>query len=1591
MNRAPISQPLCTALQIALVDLLASWGIHPWRVAGHSSGEIAAAYAMGALSLSGAMRVAYYRGMLVPSIQKLGYKGAMLAVGLSEADTLDEVKALGDQLGKVTVACVNSPRSTTVSGDMAVLTELQATLTARGVFARKLLVDTAYHSHHMLAIADDYKKHLGSLEIAAADQHTSELFSSVKGRRNLPAEPLDADYWVDNMVSPVRFYDAVGALCTDETQDENFFLVELGPHSALAGPIKQILATLPSSVTVQYRSAIARGKDASRTVYELAAFLFEQGYPIDMYPGSRTTFLHDLPPYSWNHTRTYWCESRINRDYRLRQAPRADLLGAPASDWNPLEPRWRGFIRLAEQPWVADHVVQGAILYPAAGFCCMALQATSQLAASKAGGSRREYRIRELSISKALVIPQDDEGVEVVFALRPAPTSSVGSSDTWNEFRIFSYTAVGGWTEHCRGSTLVGLGDESQVIDLNSGPMTIAQEAQRTCVRSVDVNQLYQGLDAIGVSYGPDFRCIKNLIAGSSGHVMGTLQVTDTKSGMPKGHEFERLVHPTTMDAMLQLGIVALCRGDTRKLEQAYVPIFIKEITVSGHIDASAGQTFSAAATAQTHGFRDVVASVVVLEQDKFAPVIYMEGVKCRAISSSSQESGHALYQHVGQVLWEPEVDLLGQEQLNKILRKSLGEKPQTSRIRDLEFVAYSFMRDALEEVAASEKSGMQGHHAMFFEYIQTELELVRAQQHEQQTTEWRRLGDPNVQNRLASLKATLASDDDYEGRMVLRMGQALPRILRQEIDPLTLMMEDGLLHDYYRVGLGVKQTYPQVAEYIRMLSHKNPNLEYLEIGAGTGGCTAAVLGALSGCGVHMYPRLKSYLYTDISAGFFDKAEAWLRPEWGHLVEFQKLNIEEDTGAQGFGQVDVVIAANVLHATKDINRTVKNARKLLRPGGKLVVLDMTHKLLSTSLIFGNLPGWWLSSEEWRKHSPLLGEEQWRQVLVRNGFSDLQASSPDFSDRLEEATRVLIATAVEPGRPPTTDVRRNGLIDNANNGIKNGLLHPPQRIAILRSHTLSVAENAMVQALEAALTELGVDTHLLSLDNMRETSLRGIPVISFMELEKPWLQDITEADFAWLKQLVHTSGGIIWVTGGAGSTRPDLSLFQGLARSLRAEDESRRYVAVDFSHPPVLDADAAAAMIVKVYTQSFVEKRKPSDSEFVEKDGMLWIKRLVQDQKKNEHVAERTRRIVPVPKVQDIRDQQDQRPLKLQARTIGTIDSLVFTDDQFHDESLTPGQVEIEVKAVGLNFRDVLITLGEVADDYLGNECSGVVTRTHNDVANVAVGDRVTAWCLGSFATRVRCPSACVQRIPNDMPYPVAASLPLAYVTAYHSLVNIARLRPGESVLVHAGAGGVGQAAIQVARMCGAEVYATVGSPEKKEFLVTAYGIRKDRIFASRDLCFVRQIRRATNGRGIDVILNSLAGDALQAAWTQVLSPFGRFVELGKRDIDANGKLDMAPYANNAVFAAVDVTHLWRERPVLAGEILHDVMTQIRKGALGPVKPVLVEPFSRIREAFRLMQSGRHMGKIVLEFRKHDPCLVRRIRKFARDHVSHRGR
>jgi NADPH:quinone reductase-like Zn-dependent oxidoreductase len=304
-----------------------------------------------------------------------------------------------------------------------------------------------------------------------------------------------------------------------------------------------------------------------------------------------------------------------------------------------------------------------------------------------------------------------------------------------------------------------------------------------------------------------------------------------------------------------------------------------------------------------------------------------------------------------------------------------------------------------------------------------------------------------------------------------------------------------------------------------------------------------------------------------------------------------------------------------------------------------------------------------------------------------------------------------------------------------------------------------------------------------------------------------------------------------------------------------------------------------------------------------------------------------------------------------------------------------GQVEIEVRAAALNFKDLMIAMGNLppaaqeggyTGRALGVECAGIITALGEGVTDLAIGDPIMACAPWSLASHCLVDARLALAKPAHLTFEEAATIPAAFSTASYALNELGRLRPGERILIHAAAGGVGLAAVQIAQQIGAEIYATAGSEEKRDFLRT---IGVSHVSDSRSLAFADDILSWTGGAGVDVVLNSLGGDAL-AVSVGLLAPYGRFVEIGKFDIYANSRLGLRALRKNQSFLTLDIDRLLAERTDFASAFCKDVVRQFRERRLFPL-PHRVFTSARLAEAFRYMAQAKHIGKIVVSLQDLD--------------------
>ncbi|KAF2008794.1 putative polyketide synthase [Aaosphaeria arxii CBS 175.79] len=583
INQAHISQPSCTAIQLAIIDLLRSWGVTPAAVVGHSSGEIAAAYAAGILSVESAMIIAHHRGRLIPVLKERHpyLDGSMLAIGCGYEDVEDTLSSITN--GKARIACYNSPQSLTISGDSSAIAEIQQKMEEKQIFNRKLLIETAYHSHHMDLIAEDYMSSIQSLPQPKSSD--VRFFSSLTGKEALHSD-FDSSYWVRNLTSPVRFAQACAKLVapTEDFATGVDVLVEIGPHSALQGPVKQILKAVGGATAkLSYAPTLVRKRHAVDTMLELASSLFCKGSELNFakinFPTSSTMpgLLVDLPKYPWNHSTTYWHESRISHTHKNRKFPRHDLLGSTANYSNELEPIWRNIVRLDDIPWLRDHKIQGLTIFPISAFVAMSVEAVAQLATTR-GIDAEQIDIYDLNVHTPLMMPDDQ--VELTTSFRP---SKEGSEKTTYSFIIHSHSNSKGWTENCTGTITIKT-NEVDVLDTETrSGHSLARlndmiEHTREVDSSIEGTNLYDTLSQLGVTYGPAFQGIENCCATDQ-CAAATITVTDTASQMPERTETGSTIHPSLLEQLVQMYWPILGVG-RRTLNTICLPSSIKKITV---------------------------------------------------------------------------------------------------------------------------------------------------------------------------------------------------------------------------------------------------------------------------------------------------------------------------------------------------------------------------------------------------------------------------------------------------------------------------------------------------------------------------------------------------------------------------------------------------------------------------------------------------------------------------------------------------------------------------------------------------------------------------------------------------------------------------------------------------------------------------------------------------------------------------------------------------------------------------------------------------------------------------------------------------
>ncbi|KAK8013121.1 Type I Iterative PKS, partial [Apiospora marii] len=1538
------SQPLCTALQIALLSLLTSLGVSPVAVIGHSSGEIAAAYAAGALSLDSAMKVAFYRGLSARKHQ-LGSSAreAMMSVNISEDEVASYLHDVRDvQLGRnIHIACVNSPANVTLSGSEEAIDALKQHCDQDNTFVAKINTMVAYHSPSMLNVREEYRAHIGPLTRGAGHGTGAIMISSVTGAQVSAKTLCTADYWVENLTSPVRLADAVASMfggMLDQTLgiDAVTDVIEVGPHAALQRYLKDTLAHDFAEVNPpRLHSVLRKPKSALETTLALAGELFCLGHPISVIQANRQSslgrekqltpaLLVDCPKYPFDRSRTYWTESRVSRNYRLRLPTPADSLGTRASDWNPLEPRWRSFLSVEEMPWIGDHVLNDQALFPGAGMLLMATEAARQVVPP----DRRVlgFHIKEAHfLNPILVNDKIAEATEVATHLRQM-NSQFDKQSTWSEIVIYAFQREH-WSKCFTATVQVQLEEVKPQADtererrLELERITQAhRDDEASCIKSVLASEFYKHCEDNGFKYGHAFQTLDDIRWDGR-----RAAVARVKTGSAGGWT-QSLLHPASLDAAFQLSLTQVSAGLSQSME-TMVPHQLTDtwFSTTGRGHSSSSPLRVSSQVCKSSG-RQAEAAIHVLAEDG-TPLCTFGKLVISSISRATKPQELEREQRlIHRINWKPQLSMLSPQQL-----QTLCDEAHVARDEQPMVEFYERLESALLRAVQSAMSGLS---EVELRHCPVHLQKLVSAMHRQVT---RRAGLGRVDDEGVEELLSQSEKEKPSWAIFSVVARELQAILKGKTDALDLVYGSDLAEMFY------KSIFDHLCDdrfrvFMDLLYHETPAMRIIEIGAGTGGLTRHVLSCLDAIeqtrGTTAY---SAYDYTDISPSFFENAKAEFA---GQRMSFQVFDVEADPSDQlgsKAGTYDLVVAGGVLHATKSLEKTLRNARKLLKEGGRLVLVEITApESLCASVGFGVLPGWWLSQEDYRAFSPAICEEQWSAVLAETGFSGNDLVLRDYQSDSCHFSSVLVSTAVPLGDTIGQKAQTSG------------------------SYVLVVdGDSGMQSTLATSLSLILGTCRIINLRDLHQLQLTvDETVISLLEAGQPLLATISEGSFKSVQHMIGEANKVVWITW-TGCLDPEYAHYNvslGLLRTVRAEAIEKQIITLAVESEDPLEADTLSTYISRVLESH--ESVEHPDTEFVVRGGHLTTGRLAEDVEIDEQVeAMVSPRLRRMPLDSNV-------PLQLSVGTPGMLDTLQFIEDPSTIPDLGAGEVEVEAKAWALSFRDIFVAIGRLQGSDLGWDCAGVVRRV-GPGCSLVPGERVCLGAPGSMRTHVRASSASVFPIPEGTSFEDAASWVNPGCTSYHCLVNVAQLQRGEKILIHSAAGATGQMALWLAKHCGAEIYATVGTEAKRQLLIERFGIAPGNIFSSRNTAFAQGIKRLTGGYGVDVVLNSLSGDGLKASW-DCIAPYGRFVEIGKADIVSNSSLSMANFQRNVSFFAVDLHHLALTRTDIMSGIMRKVLDLVSQKVLDYPFPRHVFPVGDVEGAFRSMQSGTLAGRIVIQ-------------------------
>ena len=1180
---------------------------------------------------------------------------------------------------------------------------------------------------------------------------------------------------------------------------------------------------------------------------------------------------------------------------------------------------------------------------PGAGYMAMAVEAAACIynefpEALKIKG----FSLRNVAIKNSLTIPEDDYGVEVLTSMELVDTATAKSS-AWATFSISSVgRETGEWSEHCTGLVKVEAEDVDDV-DIKRNLGGIDNVTASSMPSLADARAWYKKFAAIGLGYGPAFQPLSNIRTDPQRHLATADLALNTTAGVIRGGESKYPLHPASFDGAIQLGLVAAHGGRPGDASTAFVPVQLSHLYLANDIT---GVTCTVFARGERRGLRAAYLDLQILGSNGEV-MLSVDTLRCISYSTEAKSSDKTFSSPYTRLVWKPDVRTLTNRQARQMYpppKDNVDKSAKWGVMTELANLVVYSMYETFGKLKDGPKPS--GEVADFFAWIKRKGQ----NDHSALMDEARQLAS---KGRLLEGIDELVSQapDVMEVKIAKLLHDNMSDILYERRTGVDVIINEKLLTPLYQSGLLMTGIYPQLFHVLDGIAHSNPNLRILEIGGGTGGATRIAMKAFNGSnGIKAY---RDYTFTDISAGFLSSARE-------SLVDFRDIGFsvfdtEVEPAEQGYEQAyDLVIACQVLHATSNMHKTLSNCRNLLRPGGRLVLVETNQNFIVPGVVVGTFTGYWAGIPDGRVDAPFQSLDAWDSSLRKAGFSGLDAVLDDFPAP-HNTTSVIVSTYI----PEKVKLPQSAAVH-----LLYSTKTPPALVHQISKELKQRGVIAKAGLLDKALDSVGAESRVVGLFD-----------------EKHLLVDASEQDLKISQHLARNTASLVAVTscGIVKGRNADGALIPGLLRVLQTENPVGQYMSIDIDADNFeVGNDEAKDLARCIVDQEFAlhqgipmddEEGNPKDREFSWQDGSMWVSRHVPDAGFRSQHGMDSQSMKP-----EMLPLNSQGAVRAAFETPGVLNSLCFKSYAELLQPLPQDFIDVKVAAVGLNWRDLEHWSGRLDANNLSSEYAGIVSMIGARVSDLKIGDRVYGLGKGQFSNYTRVPATFASKLQPSDDMIQMATMPLAYMTAIFAFDHVAHLRKGQTVLVQSGANDVGLASIRLAKAKGADVFAMVETPEQASFLLDEVAMPGSHVIPAPSAASLRRAAEMTRKCGFDVVLSTAQGELLQSS-LQVLAPLGHLIDVGRAGAQNDQAISLELFQKNASYCSINPSIIIDSDPLLVEELMQALDDYYRKGLVGPIQKVTAPDVAQLSQVLGNFSSM--IGKLVVTFTNPE-SLVRMI-------------